>query len=58
MMSLPQQFELYREDGDYDLNELYEYFFKQAEKVGYLLDESNLSDEYTNKIRKLKGMYQ
>ena len=58
LMNLPRQFELYREDGTYDLNELYQYFLKQAERVGYLLDESNMSDEYTNKISKLKGMYQ
>lgn len=58
LMNLPRQFELYREDGSYDLNELYEHFLTRGEKIGYLLDQSNASEEYTNEIRKLKGMYQ
>ncbi len=57
-MKLPKQFQGYREDGCYDLNVLYEYFLKQAEQMGKLLDESNESREYTNQINALKGMYQ
>lgn len=57
-MKLPKRFQGYREDDCYDLNVLYAYFLKQAEQIGKLLDESNESLEYTNRMNVLKGKYQ
>ncbi len=53
-LNLPREFKEFREDGNYNVAELKELFYKKSEEIGKLFDTRNGSDWFKNKLARVK----
>lgn len=49
-LNLPEEFPLYHSDGIYSVNELHDYFYKQAESLAMRYDARNGNSGYTDRL--------
>ena len=52
-LSLPEEFPLYRPDGIYQVNELRNYFYQQAEELALRYDARNGNSGYMDRLKQL-----
>ena len=52
-LSLPEEFPLYRPDGIYQVNELRNYFYQQAEELARRYDARNGNSGYMDRLKDL-----